>query len=86
MANGRSAAIAQDFLEPNLSFRLLETELGVKVLRVYFELELRPGWAESETVPGEDLFVSIPLADVDLRQAVEDLRRDMTKSPQRAVR
>jgi len=85
---GRGEPVQPDerFTEPNLSFRLVEGGPEGKVLRVYFELESRPGWARAEKAPAEDLWVEFPLAEIDLSSAARDLRAALARFPQRAER
>ncbi len=84
IAQGKGVEKEQNFTEPNLMFRLRETPEG-RSLRVYFELESRPSWAESRVSPEEDLFLEFPLADLDLARAAEELRGELARYPQRAA-
>jgi hypothetical protein len=72
-----------DFLEPNLSFELVDNDDAVR-LRAWFELELRPRWAPSEEVPERDLCVDLTVTRDDLRAAAESLRTQLRRFPPRA--
>jgi hypothetical protein len=85
VARGRPTHDEVSFLEPNLLLRLVETGLGT-VLRIYFELELRPPWAASELAGEEDLYVEFSLAPHDLLEAAADLRAQLVRYPQRTER
>ena len=84
IAEGKAADVEQNFTEPNLMFRLRETPEG-RSLRVYFELESRPSWAESRVSPEEDLFLDFPLGELDLARAAEELRGELALYPERAM-
>ncbi len=84
IAQGKEVEKEQNFTEPNLRFRLRETPEG-RSLRVHFEMESRPSWAESGASPEEDLYLDFPLAELDLAHAAEELRGEMVRYPQRAA-
>lgn len=86
VARGEDVEPAQTFIEPNLAFRLLDAGSKGRCLAVYFELESRPPWAESNAEPTQDLFVTFPLSELDLARAAEELRQELARYPQRAVR
>lgn len=85
IAKGHKVEAVQDFVEPHLSFRLLDHE-GGQTLAIYFESASRPRWARSETVPAEDLFIEFPLSELDLTHTAEQLRLELARYPQRAER
>ena len=70
------------FLEPNLEFEVLLSAGRSLVLRVYFELEMRPD--RRKFCAGErDCFVEFAIAELDLRAAANDLRQQLTRFPER---
>jgi hypothetical protein len=74
------------FIEPKLRLQIKESDKGTRVLRIYFELRLRPKWAYSRSADQEDLWVDFPCEDIDLRAAANDLRLDLQQYPQRVFR
>lgn len=70
------------FLEPNLRFEVRAGDEG-RMLRVYFELELRPPWAASNIVGEDELFIELPADPEQLRSASTDLRAQLSRFPQR---
>lgn len=72
----------EGFLEPNLSFRVVNE--AKRLLRVYFELDSRPHWGSSRTVGDDDLFVTFRISEVDLTAAARSLREQLSRYPQRA--
>ena len=72
------------FIEPVLEFRALVFD-GYPVLRIYFELESRPEWAASDGAGKGDLWLELPLGEIDLVCAATELRRQLASYPQRAV-
>ena len=82
IAEGRSAASETDFIEPNLSFELIEASDRVR-LRAWFELELRPRWAPWDEVPQRDLCVDLDIARDDVRAAAASLRDHLSRFPMR---
>ena len=81
---GAAEDAEESFIEPNLLFRVVEAPSG-SVLRVFFGLELRPHWAESDVANSGDVFVEFPLRDLDLQQAARELREQLRRHPQRAA-
>jgi hypothetical protein len=81
---GRGGARQElDFIEPDLSFELVEANDSA-LLRAWFELELRPRWARWDEVPARDLCVDLDIAGNDLRAAAESLREQLRRFPPRA--
>jgi len=83
LGEGRGVPKELDFTEPNLTFELIE-EGQRESIRVWFELELRPGWARADEVPAHDLHVDLDTSSEDLRIAVESLRSHLRRFPPRA--
>ncbi len=77
IAEGRSVDAEESFMEPNLRFELIEA--GQKKLRIYFELESKPSWAQEDDTLWADFEVD---AD-DLRKAATSLREDLMRFPTR---
>jgi len=73
------------FIEPNLSFRSLESPAGTR-LRVYFELEARPPWAPFDVGDEGQCWIDLPVSTSELRLAGAALRDQLTVYPQRAAR
>lgn len=69
------------FLEPNLRF-VSEEDL----LKVYFELEARPGWRPADGADMNDFWIEFPLSELDLQAAVLAIRTGLAEFPQRGVR
>lgn len=86
VALGREQEAEHGFLEPNLLFQVRTQDPGTRVLRVYFELELRPKWAPYDGAPEEDLFLDFPVEPAQLSAAAGSLRAQLTRYPQRAER
>jgi hypothetical protein len=84
LACGRLSLSECGFIEPNLEFRVLATESGEPKLRVLFELEARPSWAETDGAGMEDLWLEFPLNELELHRASRSLREHLEKFPQRA--
>lgn len=74
------------FIEPNLSFRVVRSHASAVVLRVYFELEARPNWAAAPSAGLNDLWLEIPVRELELRQAARSLREELAIYPQRTKR
>jgi hypothetical protein len=72
-----------EFTEPNLSFGVLHNAHGRVLLRAYFELELRPPWAERDYVGEPDLWVDLDVIPEDLATAAESLRHELNRFPVR---
>jgi hypothetical protein len=85
-ADYKAAKPTQEFMEPNLTFMLVNIAKD-PALRIYFELELRPARNPPKTMkkPMEDLWVEFPLKEIDLHEAVNSLRCQLSKYPERAV-
>ena len=81
LANG-GAVSRIHFIEPNLSFESVPVS-GGKGVRVYFELESRPGWAKS--VPSGEFWVDFPCSEQDLRGAATALRTQLERFPVRGT-
>ena len=66
VARGQPPSTYCSFIEPTLEIQVV---LGGRrpVLRVYFELEARPAWAYSNYAGKKDLWVEVPLEELDLR-------------------
>jgi len=71
------------FVEPNLSLRYLTSEPG-RVLRVYFELESRPNWAETDGAGMEDLWIDVPFDNEAFHDAADAIADDCKRYSQRA--
>jgi hypothetical protein len=71
------------FLEPNLSFAVIER--GGKHLRVraWFELELRPSWAASDTAGERDLAADLVVTPEKLKDAAAALKEQLRRFPPR---
>lgn len=74
------------FLEPNLRFEVRADEAGRRLLRAYFELELRPKWAPYDGAPEDDLFIDVPVVSAHLMAAAASLREQLARYPQRTER
>lgn|GEM_PF-785324 len=80
-----SAQPELEFLEPNLRFAVRERRSEQIVLRIYFELEMRPHWASKGWVGEADLWVDLHVAPQDLRLASERLSASLSHFPQRGT-
>jgi len=69
------------FIEPNLSFELLDDK---KYIRIYFELESRSSWVASKVAGEKDLWLGIEIENNNFLAEAEDLRKQLSKFPQRA--
>jgi hypothetical protein len=85
VAREKSTREEIDFIEPNLSFRILRSPEPA-VLRVYFELEARPRWAAAPYAGTKDLWVEVPVQEFHLRDAARSLRKELAIYPERATR
>ncbi len=85
LARGTPSSEEVSFIEPNLSFRSLESPAGAR-LRAYFELEARPSWAPSDVVEWEQCWIDFPVSELELRRAAASLRDQLKNYPQRAAR
>lgn len=72
------------FTEPDLHFKLMHNFRREIVIRVYFELELRPPWVRSSWAGLNDVYVDLAVTPEYLREAASALRRDLALYPQRA--
>lgn len=86
IANDTPTAKVQDFIEPNLSFEIVQNSFNNQVLRVYFELEMRPFWAETNTTGAKPIWAEFALLDLNLTEAARELRAQLQHYPQRARR
>jgi hypothetical protein len=84
IAGGQASESELEFLEPNLSFELLDATTEHVRLRAWFELELRPTWATSNVAEERDLCADLDVARRDLRTAAEALRAQLSRFPPRA--
>jgi hypothetical protein len=82
-ARGDQVDAEQHFIEPNLSFRLRDQGANGRSLAIYLALDC---WAKSEAAPVDDRFVLFPLAEVEPARAAAELRGELARYPQRAVR
>lgn len=83
IARGDHVDAEQHFIEPNLLFRLRDQGANGRTLAVYLALDC---WAKSEAAPIDNRFVLFPLAGVDPARVAEELRGELARYPQRAVR
>ncbi|CAN5877238.1 hypothetical protein BH24DEI2_BH24DEI2_01590 [soil metagenome] len=81
IADVRTVESETGFIEPNLSFVLLEGD--VRKVRVYFELESRPSWAAAAWAGLEDLWLEFAVVPDMLRDAAASLRSQSAKFPSR---
>ena len=68
-----------EFLEPVLVFRKYKHSL-----RIYFEMESRPQWAENYEGNAADLWIDIPIDGFQFGVAARELRNQLGKYPKRA--
>jgi len=79
IATGRVRETTQQFVEPSLLFEVLED-----MIRVSFELEVRPSWAERTAVHRDNaVFVELAAHDIEVAAAASSLRNDLSRYPQR---
>lgn len=69
------------FLEPILAFSVVESNQE-KILRVHLFDNVRPVWAVGE----DEYLIDFALSEIDLKSASDDLRKQLEKYPQRAVK
>lgn len=82
IAEGQAVESDICFTEPNLRFQLLDE--NEKKVRIYFELEYRPSWAESKFNEDEDeIWVEFSITPGILKKAAESLRTQLRKFPTR---
>jgi len=72
------------FIEPCLRFELHTDGHGQQLLRISFEQELRPPWAQANSTNQEDIWIEFPLTTTDIARAVQSLRAELERYPQRA--
>lgn len=84
-AGGVPSSNEVGFIEPNISFRSVNSPTGLN-LRVYFELEARPPWASSDVDEDEQCWIDFPVSEFELHRAAASLRNQLKKYPQRAPR
>jgi hypothetical protein len=70
-----------EFLEPDLVFEAIEGRL-----RVWFQLGLRPDWAERQWVGERDLYVDLTVSAEELSAAAAELRQQLSEYPPRLTR
>jgi hypothetical protein len=68
------------FIEPNLSFAKIDSSSG-RLLRISFELESRPSWAEKQFVGASDTWLDFPLSASGAKSAAKVLRDQLEKFP-----
>lgn len=73
----------QSFIEPNLSFHVLHNAGDRAIVRVYFELELRPPWSRSIWAGLTDVWLDLDVTPADLRAGADALRQALARFPQR---
>lgn len=71
------------FVEPNLKFIKLNKTKDNALIRVYFELEACPKWAESNMAGEEDLWVDLTPSIEELNKAIQNLKNQSKKFPVR---
>jgi hypothetical protein len=69
-----------EFLEPNLVFEAIDGRV-----RVWFELEFRPDWAERRWVGERDLCVDLTVSADERLSAAAELREHLNKYPPRGT-
>ncbi len=79
IVDGKRVESEESFMEPNLRFELIEEE--PKKLRVYFELESRPGWAPYDGAGMNDLWAEFEINAEEIRAAAASLREDLKRFP-----
>ena len=70
-----------EFLEPDLVFEAIEGRV-----RVWFQLGLRPDWAERQWVGERDLYVDLTVSAEELSAAAAELRQQLSEHPPRFTR
>lgn len=84
LANGDRTEHSIGFMEPNLEFEVQDGPSTDPIcLRVYFELECRPGWAPWQPAGARDIWAELALSADDLRQWAADLREQLGRFPPR---
>jgi hypothetical protein len=80
---GREADRLCWFVEPSLSFELVERGPQGALLRVWFELESRPPWARKDFVSTPDCAVDLTVGTAELGRAAAALREQLRRFPPR---
>jgi len=75
-----------EFMEPNLAFECLALDDDTADLRVWFELEFRPEWAENRVAGQRDLSANLTVSRAELADAAAGLRRQLAAYPPRGER
>jgi hypothetical protein len=70
------------FIEPNLSFHIVDPDRDSRRLRIYFEFGMRPDWADEWHIQ-KDLWVEFRIADLALSTAIQSLREQLAWFPPR---
>ncbi len=88
VGSGKKQTPALSFLEPALLFRQVEREGSEIFLRIHFGSLVHPAWASEMPAPGTnpDLWLDFPVAEIDLRAASNELRRQLKRYPRRSER
>lgn len=72
--------LQQEFIEPNISFHLLNSYLDdQKLIKIKFDLESRPGSAKDEI----DYFVTFKADEKELHRIASELKQELQKFPVR---
>lgn len=79
VAKGEPVDPEVSFTEPNLRFELHGTE--PLLLRIYFELESRPGWAPADGAGMDDLWAEFPIDESELMAGAASLRKYLAWYP-----
>ena len=72
-----------DFMEPSLKFVKIKETRNKAFIRIYFELEARPKWAESNIAGKEDLWVDVTPSLEELTKTIKNLKKQRKKYPTR---
>lgn len=83
VAQGSETTSEIGFIEPSVWFQVVRPTTGQDCLRIYFDLECRPPWAYKREADSNDVFAEFALSDINLRQAAESLRAQLSVYPQR---
>jgi len=68
-----------EFIEPNLSFHLLDNQIDIKKVRIKFDLESRPKSAEGDTL----YFVDCLFSNEELKYLSQELINELSKFSRR---
>jgi len=82
VAEDQAEEAVAEFMEPCLSFKLLESSRELVLLRISFELELRPPWVDK--FAGE-VHVDFRLSHEDVREAAKSVSGALGQFPVRGV-